>query len=72
MKCLKCGKGLDYIEAWNKVLAPRSGDIALCFFCGHTATYDRAGKLRELNFEEVGRLVEDAEYMAIINAPGKK
>ena len=59
--CLNCGTLLDAVsEISGENLAPRPGDLTICFYCRTPMAFTDALKLRHVTTEEFDEL---GEYM---------
>jgi hypothetical protein len=68
--CLDCGRGVDTATAVDKGAArPTSGDIAICFYCGHVMAYaDDEVNVRPLTDAEIVEIAGDPDIVRVSNA----
>jgi hypothetical protein len=52
IRCLSCGEHIDMTTGVNCDNGPVSGDLSVCIYCGHVATFNNDLCLRELTAEE--------------------
>jgi hypothetical protein len=75
--CLNCGKQNDaatvpQIGESDQAIAPKPGDIAICFRCQHIMAYgDQPGSVRPLTDEEVIDVAGDPEIVKAQNLLGE-
>ena len=69
--CPDCGKEMDAADPVGDGRAPRSGDLAICFYCHHLSTYGEDMVLRNLNDREVFEAAGDPEIVRAMTMLGK-
>jgi hypothetical protein len=63
--CLDCGKRIDAATAVSEDAVPNSGDISVCFYCGHIMIFAPDMTVRSLTDSE---MIEIAGRPDIIQA----
>lgn len=65
--CLRCGNKLDAASSGEgDEELPAEGDLSLCIYCGHLATYKADLTLRLLSDAELDELMRDAEMADLV------
>lgn len=67
--CTACGHELDGATAIDdNILAPKSGDVAICIHCGHLMAMDDQLNLRNLTDEEMKEVAGDPRIITLQKA----
>lgn len=69
--CLNCNEQLDGATPVGEKAYPAEGDISMCAYCGHLATFDADHKLRDLTDEEMDEATSHPDVQAVIEARRK-
>jgi hypothetical protein len=69
--CLNCGKRSDAVTGVDTTDRPSSGDIAICFYCGHIMAYAADLSLRALTGAEMHQVAGNKRILAIQRARQK-
>lgn len=65
--CSECGYVMDAAtHTLRSKSAPKPGDLALCFNCGHAMIFDDNMRHREITPEEWGEIATDSRLVAIL------
>ena len=71
--CVSCGNLIDAAShVSNKRLAPRPGDISVCFTCRHVQIFNPDLTLRNLTSDEMHEIAGHPELVRINKIPKAK
>lgn len=71
IRCLNCNEKLDEASPVGDMAYPAEGDISMCAYCGHLATFDADHMLRDLTDEEMDEATAHPDVQAVIEARRK-
>jgi hypothetical protein len=69
--CLACNARIDAATSFYGDHAPESGDVTICFYCGHIMIFREGMRLDNLNKEEAYKIAGDRQILRVQHMRGE-